>query len=111
MTGVPLGEASFYYNVPLITAFGAETGGRGSWNPADTSRWGPGELREEDAAGRIVIPGTGGGATTQRRVPGSIFGGGSSRNEGQIITGGSEMRVPGSTPHGVVLVRLTRIAP
>jgi hypothetical protein len=89
----------------------AESGGKGSFRYDDTSRWGPGELRDEVGDGLILIPGTGGGATIQRRVPGSIYGGGSSyRNEGSFIESGP-LTVPGSSPHGVVVVRLTRIGP
>lgn len=96
------------FEVPSLV-FQAQTGGRGAFDYVDTSRWGPGELRQEDGAGLIVIPGTGGGATTQRRVPGSIFGGGASLNEGQIIHGGAAASVPGSTPQGIVVIRITKI--
>lgn len=51
-------------------------GGRGSFSLSDTSRYGPGMLVDYSDPSWRLLPGTGGGATVQRRAPGSIYGGG-----------------------------------
>lgn len=55
------------------SAFG---GGRGSFSLSDTSRYGPGMVVDYSDPSWRMLGGAGGGATVQRRAPGSIYGGG-----------------------------------
>lgn len=89
----------------LKLAYGGNGGSKGSFNYGDTSRYGPGEEGHNGFGGNYVIPGTGGGATTQRRVPGSIFGGGWTEGPYSSLYG----QIPGRNPNGVVVIRLTQI--
>jgi hypothetical protein len=80
------------YGVPPITCNAATAGGRGSYNPGDTSVYGPGGIPgddpETDSGAEDIVPGKAGGAKASplNRLP-HVYG-----NSGS---------------HGVVIVRLT----
>lgn len=85
----------------VLPRYESQAGGKGSFDFADTSRYSPGHVRDNDNQGRFVIPGGGGGATINRRAPGSIFGmAGAGDKPGRLTT-------PGVSPHGCVVIRLT----
>jgi hypothetical protein len=83
----------FFYRPGGVAYFG-NNGSKGSFSFSDTSHYGPGG--EE---------GTGGGATINRRVPGSIYGGGWTEGPYNSLYG----QIPGRNPNGVVQIRLTQI--
>jgi len=69
----------------------ATPGGNGSFDFADTSVYGPRQLRSgDDQSGQLIVPGSGGG----------------SRPRGTKHYGG---RGPNATPNGIVIVRLLKI--
>ena len=69
----------------------AQSGGNGSFDFADTSRYGPRQLRSATpGTGRLIVPGVGGGA---KPTPTAHYGGRGSNGH----------------PEGIVIVRLLKI--
>lgn len=101
----PGGPVSSYGAYVLDVIYIANDSGRGSFNQQDTSRYGPKRTRQSNNEGYQVIPGAGGGATTQRRAPGTTFGGGAVTDPYPLLLGVSQT----NNPNGVVVIRLIRV--
>lgn len=113
-------EGTVYYNENYGPLYGdlelpGTLGGKGSFSFGDTTRYGPGGTPLTGLPGGAadnwwrIRPGGGGGATIQRRAPGSIFGRGLSYGmESFVEEGSGQLVVRGSSPNGVLIVRLTQ---